>query len=102
MEALGPVFLLLSIPLAFRLVPRNCFYGFRVASTLRDDAIWYEVNATSGRQLGLLGGAMVGLEFVLPLSIRNGTLTGIAILGLVMITVTNWRRANRLARTRGI
>ena len=40
MEALGPVLILMSIPLLFRWVPRNRLYGFRVAATLRNDAVW--------------------------------------------------------------
>jgi hypothetical protein len=101
-EALGPLLLLLSIPLALRWVPRNRLYGFRVGATLRDDSIWYEVNAASARQSGLLGALMVALEFVLPLSVRNLTLATIAVVGLAVITVWNWRWANRLARERGV
>lgn len=78
-----------------RWVPRNPVYGFRVAATLRDDGIWYEINARSARQLCALGLVMVALEFVLPLSTRNGVLTGIAVGGLIAITVVNWRRASR-------
>lgn len=98
MEAIGPVLVVLSIPLILRWVPRNPLYGFRVPATLRDDGIWYDINARSARQLCALGLGMVVLEFVLPLSVRNVVLTGIAISGLAVITVVNWRRANRLAR----
>lgn len=100
MEAIGPLLAVLSIPLILRWVPRNRLYGFRVAATLRDDGIWYEINARSARQLCVLGLAMVALEFVLPLTVRNVVLTGIAISGLAVITIVNWRRANRLARRR--
>lgn len=68
MEALGPLLLVLAVPLMLRWVPRNRLYGFRVAATLRDDAVWYEVNASAGRQSVSLGALMVALEFVLPLS----------------------------------
>ena len=105
MEALGPLLLVLSVPLMLRWVPRNRLYGFRVAATLRDDAVWYEVNASAGRQsvmLGalMLGALMVALEFVLPLSLRKGTLSTVGVVGLVLITTIGWRRANRLARER--
>ena len=98
MEALGPVLILVSIPLIFRWVPRNRLYGFRVGATLRHDAVWYDVNARSGRQFLLLGALMVALEFMLPLSLRNQVLIAIAVIGLAVITATNWRRANRLER----
>jgi hypothetical protein len=97
MEALGPVLILLSIPLVFRWVPRNRLYGFRVGATLRHDVVWYDVNAHSARQMLILGAVMVALEFVLPVALRNQLLSALAVIGLVAITVINWRRANRLA-----
>ncbi len=102
MEALGPVLVLMSIPLLFRWVPRNRLYGFRVAATLRDDAVWYDVNARSARHFLWLGSAMVALEFVLPRSLRSEVLSTIAVVGLAVITVVNWRWANRLARKLGV
>jgi hypothetical protein len=76
-EAIGPVLILLSIPLVFRWVPRNHLFGFRVSATLRHDVIWYEVNAHSGRQFLSLGVLMVALEFVLPLAFRNQILSSL-------------------------
>lgn len=102
MEAIGPLLILLSIPLAFRWVPRNRLYGFRIVATLRHDAVWYDVNAHSARQTLILGAVMVALEFVLPLALRNQVLSALAVIGLVVITATNWRRANRLAREMGL
>lgn len=99
MEALGPLLLVLSMPLMLRWVPRNPLYGFRVPATLRDDDVWYEVNASAGRQAVGLGAIMVVLEFVLPLAIRNGVLSAVGLVGLVVITTLGWRRANQLART---
>ncbi len=100
MEALGPLLLVLAVPLMLRWVPRNRLYGFRVAATLRDDAVWYEVNASAGRQSVSLGALMVALEFVLPLSLRTATLSTVGVVGLMLITTIGWRRANRLARER--
>ena len=102
MEAIGPVLILLSIPLAFQWVPRNRLYGFRVGATLRHDAVWYDVNAHSARQSLVLGAVMVALEFVLPLALRNQILSALAVVGLAVIIVINWRRANRLAREMGL
>lgn len=100
MEPVGPILVVLSIPLMLRWVPRNPLYGFRVAATLRDDATWYDVNASSGRQLCVLGLVMVAIGIVLPLSIRPAVRAGVAILGLVVITIVSWRRANRMDRQR--
>lgn len=97
MEALGPVLVLVSIPLLFGWIPRNRLYGFRVPATLRHDAVWYDVNARSARHFLLLGSFMVALEFALPRTLRTEILGTMAVVGLVSITVVNWRRANRLA-----
>ena len=43
--------ILIAIPLALRMVPRNVIYGFRTRATLSDDAIWFEANAHFGRRL---------------------------------------------------
>ena len=102
MEAIGPVLILLSIPLAFRWVPRNRLYGFRVGATLRHDAVWYDVNAHSARQFLVLGAVMVALEFVLPLAVRNQILSALGVIGVAVVTVINWRRANRLVREMGL
>jgi hypothetical protein len=98
MRALGPVLILVSIPLIFRWVPRNGLYGFRVGATRRHDAVWYDVNARSGRHFLGLGVLLILLEFVLPLGRRNWVLNTIALIGLAIIIATNWRLANRLER----
>lgn len=100
MEAIGPVLLVLSIPLMLRWIPRNYIYGFRVASTLANTSVWYDTNALFGRHMFVLGLVMVLLEFVLPLAIRNQVLATIGIVGLVLFGVTDWRRANRWRRER--
>jgi uncharacterized membrane protein len=41
-------FLILSIPLALGMIPRNRLYGFRTRRTLADDAVWYRVNRVAG------------------------------------------------------
>ena len=102
MEALGPVLILVSIPLLLGWIPRNRLYGFRVAATLRHDAIWYDINARSARHFLLLGAAMVGLEFVLPPALRPEVLGTVAVVGLAVAMVLNWRHANRLARQLGV
>lgn len=102
MEAIGPLLLVLSVPLMLRWVPRNRLFGFRVPATLRDDHVWYEINASAGRHSVVLGALMVALEFVLPLAVRNGVLSTVGVLGLVLITTTGWRRANQLAREQGV
>jgi hypothetical protein len=102
MEALGPVLIVLSIPFLFRWIPRNRVFGFRIAATLRSDAIWYDANALCARHLLLLGIVMVALEFMLPASARIATLQAVGVVGFAAIIVADWRTANRWARERGL
>ena len=100
MEAIGPVLLVLSIPLMFRWVPRNYVYGFRVAATLADRSVWYDANALMGRNTFLLGVVLVLLELSLPIALRNRVLATTATLGLAVIVIAGWRTANRWRRKR--
>lgn len=98
MEAIGPILIILSFPFLLRWVPQNRVFGFRVPATLRNKKVWYDANALCARHYLLLGLVMVGLEFVLPLSMRNTTLQVVALVGLVAITAADWRTANRWDR----
>jgi hypothetical protein len=100
MEAIGPVLILLSIPLMLRWVPPNRFFGLRIPSTLRNTSVWYDANASSARHLFVLGLVLVLLEFALPLSLRNQTLRVIASVGFAAIVIADWRTANRWERER--
>ncbi len=100
MEAIGPVLLLLSLPLMFRCIPPNRFFGLRVPSTLRNKSVWYDANALSARHLFALGAFLVFLEFVLPLSVRIGMLRAVASIGFAAIIIMDWRTANRWERER--
>ena len=100
MEAIGPVLILFSLPLIFRWVPPNRFFGLRIPSTRKNRSVWYDANAMNGRHLFVLGVVLVCLEFVLPRSIRIGALRVIATIGFVTIIVADWRTANRWERER--
>ena len=100
MEAIGPLLIVLSIPLIFRWVPRNRFYGLRIPATLGNESVWYDANALSGRHMLALGALMVLLDFLLPAGSRIGVLQAVAIVGLLLIVVVDWRTANRWRRER--
>ena len=101
MEAIGPILILVSIPLIFRWIPPNRFYGLRIPATLGNASIWYDANALSGRHLFELGLAMVALELLLPRSLRTPVLATVGWVGLVGIMIADWRTANRWRRERG-
>jgi len=100
MEAIGPVLILLAIPLVLRWVPPNRFYGLRIPATWRNESVWYDANALNGRHFLQLGLLMVLLDFVLPAAVRTSVLAAIAWCGLILILIVDWRTANRLARER--
>jgi hypothetical protein len=99
-EVLGPVLVVLSIPLMLRWVPQNRFYGLRIPATNQDKSVWYDANALHGRHLFLLGLLMVALEFALPRSMRTPVLATMGTIGLLGIVAVDWRTANRLRRER--
>jgi uncharacterized membrane protein len=45
----------LALPLAFRRVGPNRWYGFRTPRTLGDERLWYEANAEAGKRLAAAG-----------------------------------------------
>lgn len=56
---IGGLLCVVCVPLIFRRIPPNRFYGFRTAKTLSDERIWYEANATGGKWLFAAGAAVL-------------------------------------------
>jgi hypothetical protein len=52
---------LLGIPLYFRMVPPNRFYGFRTERTLAHPEVWYAVNRVTGGWMVVTGAATVAI-----------------------------------------
>lgn len=100
MEALGPILIVVSIPLMLRWVPQNRIYGFRIPATLRNRSVWYDANARSGWHFFLVGVFMALLELTLPTSVRNPVLSTVAIASFIVVIAINWRTANRWERER--
>lgn len=100
MEAIGPVLIVMSLPLLLRWVPRNRFYGFRIPATMRSDALWYDANALAARHMLALGCVMVALEFVLPVPMRIFVLRWLGVIGLVVIIIADAWTAARWERQR--
>jgi uncharacterized membrane protein len=102
----GLLFVGLAVPLMRRRIRPNALYGLRVPATLADEAVWYEANARSGRDLLVFGFLVVGLAVVLPLSSELTTdsyalvMTVFLIVGALLTCLVAWRRANRLLAER--
>jgi len=97
--------MLLAIPLIQRRIPPNPLYGLRVPATYRDDQVWYDANAASGRDFLIFGAGLTLFTFVLPVfgvrdmafAIAWSLAVGAGAIGTVVL---GWTRANRMFRER--
>jgi uncharacterized membrane protein len=87
-----------GLPLMLRRIPRNRWYGVRFPSTLADESLWYAVNERSGRDLVVVGTAVVAVGLAAPLmlphwwpELRALLVAVVLIVGLATVT----RRAMR-------
>jgi uncharacterized membrane protein len=61
------LFVVVSLPLIFREVPRNPVYGYRTRAVLSNDALWYEANAYFGQWLLVMSVLAAGTAVALNL-----------------------------------
>ena len=78
---LGLIFIGVGIPLVLGRVRRNYIYGYRTRTTMRDERIWYPVNALTGLWLAWAGllAAVIGVLLVL---LRNHEEAARLVLGI--------------------
>lgn len=101
----GLVLALLAIPLILRRVPPNALYGLRVPATFRDDSVWYDANAASGRDMLIFAVVVFLAAFLLPAAGVRDFAMAIAWIviaggGALVVAILGWRRANRMFRER--
>jgi hypothetical protein len=90
-EATALLFIALGIPLWRRKVRPNGLYGYRTPTTLKNERIWYEVNAGTG-------GDLIGIGAVLAL--LAGGLHGIGLSSQAMaLGCTAWLSGGTLFMT---
>jgi uncharacterized membrane protein len=94
-----------GIPLLRRRVPPNRWYGIRTPSTLADERTWYAVNERSGRDLLIVGTAVVVVALGAPLMLprwrpewRALLVAIVLIAGLATMTSRAIRHANHSRR----
>jgi uncharacterized membrane protein len=102
---LSSLLVLLAIPLILRRVPPNPLYGLRVPATYKDDQVWYDANAASGRDFVIFGVCMTLLTIVLQVAgVRDMAFeiawSVAAGAGAICVVVLGWTRANRMFRER--
>ena len=107
--ASGLLLIAAGIPMWLRRVPPNALYGVRLASTLSDDRIWYEINARCGRNLvgigtGYLGLLILALAFGHSWSIALRLLapTTLLVVALIVNTIQLSRASTRLLAARDL
>jgi uncharacterized membrane protein len=61
---LGGLCIALGIPPALGKMKPNSLYGFRLAKTLNDEAVWYKVNEFTGKAFVASGVVIIVLAFV--------------------------------------
>src|SRR5262245_11421137 len=96
---------LLAIPLILRRVPPNPIYGLRVPATYKDEQVWYDANAASGRDFAIFGACMTLFTIVLTVAgVRDMAFAitwSLAVgAGAICVVVLGWTRANRMFRER--
>lgn len=104
---IGLIFVGLAIPLMKRKVGPNALYGLRVGETMENEAVWYEANARSARDLIRLGLGLIvvsGVLFFLPW--RDGdhyvlVTCGLLVAGVVWYCARGIRIAREVKRELG-
>ncbi len=99
----------LGFPLKQRKVKPNYFYGFRTPATLKDEALWYDVNAKAGGDLIGIGLVLSAIAVILHSTDASPKiLTGACITWLLAGTTLSFARGlmmiqqrKRLARKGG-
>lgn len=83
----GLLLIALAIPLIQRRIKPNPWYGFRTRATLENEAVWYEINAYSGKRLLIAGIVIVFAAIVFAL-IPNLAIDVYAILVALVLGVS--------------
>jgi hypothetical protein len=106
---IGALFVVLSIPLLYKKVPINIFYGFRVSKyVFMDKDIWYPVNRLGGKCFLSTGITLIVVSILMLIS----TLTlmyylffplGIAsvLMGIIYTWYKTVKLTHKLAREKG-
>jgi len=103
----GLLVIVFAIPLILRRVPPNGFYGLRVPATYRDEQVWYDANAASGRDLVVFGICSIAAALLPPALGWQGEphhfAWGVAVAaGAIVLTMVGWARANRMLREKRV
>ncbi len=96
----GVLVYLVSLPLVYRKIPMNYFYGIRIPAAFESDERWYEINAYGGRQMTtwswlIIAAGLVGLFIprnAVPFYTPISTVVVLLAVLIPVIRVTRWAR----------
>jgi hypothetical protein len=101
--AAGLLLAAISIPLIWRRIKPNAWYGFRVEKAYRSDAVWYEINAYAGKRL-LVAGLLIAFAapmlalYIPAVDTYAWVMLALAALVLGVGIVQSFRRLDALAK----
>jgi hypothetical protein len=96
----GLVIFFISLPLIYRKVPMNGFYGIRIPAAFKSEQNWYDINAYSGRKMAAwswlitvagIAGFFVPLKYLAFYGFGSVVVTLVAI-GIPIIQIFKWIR----------
>jgi uncharacterized membrane protein len=98
--SVGVLVYLVSLPLVYRKVPMNYFYGFRIPAAFESDERWYEINAYGGRQMAawswlIVAAGVVGFFMprdTIPIYTPASTFVILLAVLIPIIRITRWAR----------
>jgi hypothetical protein len=74
-----------GLPLKKRKVKPNWIYGFRTPATLKDEALWYDVNEKTGKDLIVIGNVLAVLASAMfGLQVSPSQFTGVCVAWIMM------------------
>jgi hypothetical protein len=96
----GVLMFLLSLPLVYRKVPMNHFYGVRIRASFESDRRWYDINAYGGRLLAIgslpivaagLAGLFLPVDWLLPYACAATAVTLVSLF-VPLVLILRWSR----------
>jgi uncharacterized membrane protein len=92
----------LAVPLIFRKIPPNPFYGLRTRSTFSSRRIWYAANRIAGIWLAVAGIVWLGAGLLIPTLVGSQQdalpwVIAVGLLSTILATVISVLAARRLS-----
>jgi uncharacterized membrane protein len=84
----GIMEIILGIPLIYKKIKPNWFYGFRLPETVSNKEIWYKVNKQTGKDFVISGFILIITSLILLILIRSIDIITITMIQTIVLLVT--------------